>query len=239
MNWHPDFRIDGISPEKWIENSGVEYAEVAKGISEWNSEKTEFTFMTSGSTGVPKAISISRDVMIHSAKSTGKYFNLENGSTAFLCLPVEFIGGFMMLVRSMVIGLNITVSHPQVKNIIKSDSEFDFVAMTPFQVSKILEASPDFFNGIKYLIIGGGLVPAELRNKLYLLNTNCYSTYGMTETCSHIALNRIEPNNARFIGFLDVNFTTNLQDQLVISAPNFGVRELVTNDLVVLINAHS
>lgn len=232
MNWHPEFRISGLLPQNWLEQNQFNYPYIAKVLNEWNSDKKEFVFNTSGSTGTPKKVFISRNVMIHSAKATGTFFQLEPKNMALLCLPVEFIGGFMMFVRAMILGLDLVVSHPQVNEIIKFKGEYHFMAMTPYQVSIILKICPSFFDKVNKVIIGGGEVGNELRNSLYQIDTDYYSTYGMTETCSHVALNNIEPNNWLFKALPGVSFGINRNKQLIIDAPNYEVGKLITNDLV-------
>ena len=45
---------------------------------------------------------------------------------------------------------------------------------------------------IKLAIIGGGLISENLISKIQNLTTNCFQTYGMTETISHIALRSLK-----------------------------------------------
>ena len=164
MNWHPEFRISGLLPQNWLEQNQFNYPDIAKVLNEWNSDKKEFVFNTSGSTGTPKKVFISRNVMIHSAKATGTFFQLEPKNMALLCLPVEFIGGFMMFVRAMIFGLDLVVSHPQVNEIIKFKGEYHFMAMTPFQVSKTLKKCPSIFDKVSKVKNRGGEVGNEVRN---------------------------------------------------------------------------
>ena len=69
-------------------------------IQEWFSEKTSFLQHTSGSTGDPKAIEISREHMLASAALTRDALDLRPRDTALICLDAAFIAGKMMLVRS-------------------------------------------------------------------------------------------------------------------------------------------
>ena len=73
----------------------------------WLSGQREFILKTSGSTGEPKPISLTRFQMEASAKLTGKTFDLQQGDKALVCLNVEYIAGIMMLVRGMVLGLEL------------------------------------------------------------------------------------------------------------------------------------
>src|SRR5210317_1532548 len=77
-------------------------------LRDWPSTKY-FTVQTSGSTGKPKTIKINRKYAEASARKTIDYLNLQKGNTALLCLSPETISGKMMLIRSIVGGLNLIV----------------------------------------------------------------------------------------------------------------------------------
>src|SRR5688572_27206647 len=81
-------------------------------IQQWFSRVDGFTQMTSGSTGPPKAITITRDQMVASALLTKHALNLNSGDTAFICLDPAYIAGKMMLARSFTIDMKIVLSNP-------------------------------------------------------------------------------------------------------------------------------
>src|SRR5688572_32746989 len=60
-------------------------------IQKWFSGTEEFTQNTSGSTGIPKAITITRQQMIASALSTQQALKLQKGDRALVCLNPEYI----------------------------------------------------------------------------------------------------------------------------------------------------
>ena len=76
-------------------------------IQKWFSSTNTFEQTTSGSTGVPKSILITRQQMIASAELTAEALQLKAGETSFLCLDPAYIAGKMMLVRSFVVGLSL------------------------------------------------------------------------------------------------------------------------------------
>ena len=75
--------------------------EIYKLLLFWKSDKRKITIQTSGSTGNPKKINISKKQMTISAEATLKHFNINENSTFLNCLPVKYIGGKMMLVRAI------------------------------------------------------------------------------------------------------------------------------------------
>lgn len=50
------------------------YPEIKKWVEDWLSDKTMFTFETSGTTGAPKQLIFSREQLIASAKRTCDFF---------------------------------------------------------------------------------------------------------------------------------------------------------------------
>jgi len=67
--------------------------------------------------------------------------------------------------------------------------------MIPMQVTTILEQTPEQFQLLQQLIIGGGKVNTSLYEALQQLPTQCYATYGMTETITHIAIQKLNGTN--------------------------------------------
>jgi len=208
-----------------------------KFILQWKVSKNNFIkVQTSGSTGNPKKISISKKAMIASAKLTGDYLNLKRGDKALLCLPLDYIAGKMMVIRTMVIGLNL-ITIDQIGNPLKNINEhFDFAAMTPMQIHNILEDEEGIkkLNNIKNLIIGGSEISPELESKLLMLENKTYHTYGMTETITHIALKKLngKDKNKYFVALQDVWFEQDNRNCLVIFAPHISEEYIITNDIV-------
>ena len=194
----------------------------------------EIEINTSGSTGKPKAISHSKDAMIASAKNTGNYFNLSKGDTAFLCLSSNSIGGKMMIVRSLVLDLDLTIADVKSQPFKETNPVYDFVAMVPMQVEAALNHGVNL-SGIRYIIIGGAPITKELEKRIIDHDLNAYQTFGMTETVSHIALRKITSDNIVYSLLPGISISEN-DGKLVIDAPGLRVHQLQTNDLVQIIN---
>lgn len=208
-------------------------------IEEWISDSKLISVQTSGSTGRAKIFNVEKSKMSHSAKMTCDFLGLEEGLSALICLPIEYISGKMMVVRSLERKLKLSVVEPSTKPLENLNQEIDFCAMTPLQV----ENSLDKIHFIKKLIIGGAEVSAHLRNQLFLkLQTRnseqkIYETYGMSETLSHIALKEIFPKNEDFFSILNgIEISLDERGCLRISAPKLNSEILQTNDLVELKN---
>ena len=198
----------------------------------------EIEIKTSGSTGKPKTISHKKEYMYASALATCKYFRLDKTKMALLCLPLSSIGGVMMLVRSLVSGMNLIIGKPKSNPLKYLNQNIDFIAMVPMQVQKSFDESLSKWSFIKTVIIGGGKVSNSLKNTIIENKINAYSTFGMTETISHIALNKIGKNNI-YTGLENCYFSTNSDNCLIISAVHLGVENIHTNDVIDLLDNKS
>jgi O-succinylbenzoic acid--CoA ligase len=182
-------------------------SETANFLALWEDENDSIDQLTSGSTGTPKKIKINKNLMRASARMTGAFFNLAKGQTALLCISPEFIGGKMMVVRSIEFELEIyatEISSTPLKNL---NQPIDFAAMVPMQVSETLTHHPEKLNLIRNLIIGGAPVSKKLEIALQSINCTAYSTYGMTETISHIALKKLNNQNEPFKAIGETSFS--------------------------------
>ncbi|KIC62608.1 AMP-binding protein [Chryseobacterium taiwanense] len=204
-------------------------------LEEWFSDSETVKVQTSGSTGVPKIFDIEKKKMINSAEMTCNFLGLQEGDTALICLPVEYISGKMMVVRSIVRKLKLIVVDLSTKPVENLNEEIDFCAMTPLQVENSLEK----LHLIKNLIIGGAAVSESLKTKiiqtLSLSNsqTKIFETYGMSETLSHIGLKQVAPNSEDFFTvFENVEISKDERGCLKIFAPKVNAEILQTNDLV-------
>ena len=217
-------------------------------LSEWNNGSDRVLVHTSGSTGKPKPMMVEKKRMLNSARITCDFLGLKPGDSALLCMSLDYIAGKMVVVRSIERHLHlISVSpsgHP-LKNIDLKDvngkdvnGEITFAAMVPMQVYNTLQVPEERerLTHIRHLIIGGGAIDASLEKELQALpgNITIWSTYGMTETLSHIALRRINGAEASewYQPFDSVKISQTEEGCLVIDAPLVCAETLVTNDIV-------
>ena len=208
-------------------------------IKEWFSDSKTVKIQSSGSTGIPKIFEVEKSKMLNSAEMTCNFLDLKEGNIALICLPIEYISGKMMVVRSILRKLKLKIAEPSTNPLQNINEEIDFCAMTPLQV----ENSLDKLHLIKNLIIGGASVSETLKKKisqtLKLSNsqTRIFETYGMSETLSHIALRHIFPNQEDWFNVFDgVEISLDERDCLKIFAPKLNSEVLQTNDLVEINN---
>lgn len=210
-------------------------------MSEWNNGSPYVEVKTSGSTGEPKRMMVEKRRMLNSARITCDFLGLREGDTALLCMSLDYIAGKMMVVRSLERGLKLMTvepsGHPMATQREQSPC-VTFAAMVPMQVYNSLQVleEKERLKQIKHLIIGGGAIDEAVEAELREFPNAVWSTYGMTETLSHIALRRISGPEASdwYTPFPSVHISINDESCLVIDAPEVCSEPLITNDIVEL-----
>jgi O-succinylbenzoic acid--CoA ligase len=179
--------------------------------------------------------------MLASARITCDFLGLRPGDTALLCMSLDYIAGKMMVVRSLERGLKLTTVEPSghpLSTFHSSPFTFHFSAMVPLQVYNTLQVPEERerLKQIRHLIIGGGAIDDNLAAELKDFPNNIWSTYGMTETLSHIALRRINGPEASlwYTPFPSVQLSLSDEGCLIIHAPEICPEPLVTNDIAEL-----
>ena len=201
---------------------------------EWRSDSPYVEVKTSGSTGEPKRMMVEKRRMMNSARITCDFLELKPGDTALLCMSLNYIAGKMMVVRSIERNLKLITVEPS-GHPLTEDSKYDLVAMVPMQVYNSLQVpeEKERLMQIKHLIIGGGAIDESMEEELRDFPNAIWSTYGMTETLSHIALRRLNGKEASewYEPFPSVKVRLNEEGCLVIDAPEVCEETLVTNDI--------
>ena len=213
-------------------------------LEEWNNPSPYVHVKTSGSTGAPKPMLVEKQRMLNSARITCDFLGLRPGDTALLCMSLDYIAGKMMVVRSLERGLKLTTVEPSGHPLSTSNlppSTFHiphFTAMVPLQVYNTLQVPEERerLKKIKHLIIGGGAIDDSLAAELKDFPNNIWSTYGMTETLSHIALRRLNGPEASewYTPFPSVHLSLSDEGCLIIDAPEVCPEPLITNDIAEL-----
>ena len=228
--------------------------------SEWRNRSDRVLVHTSGSTGAPKPMWAEKEKMRNSARITCDFLGLQPGDTALLCMNLKYIGAKMVVVRSIERRLRLLSVEPsghpmaallQGEGVSETDFQDPaalphlcpqgqeitaptFAAMVPLQVYNTLQVPEEaaLLRQTRHLIIGGGAIDDQLATALRDFPHAVWSTYGMTETLSHIALRRLNGPEASewYQPFPSVKVSLGKDDCLMIDAPLVHEGVLKTND---------
>jgi O-succinylbenzoic acid--CoA ligase len=238
-NVHNQFKLNGFHLNR-EDLCRVAYSFIKEGedfekpvgdfLLDWFDSKPFIEMQTSGTTGAPKIISVSKQAMVESALATGDFFGLQPGNKALQCLPVKYVAGKMMLVRAMILGLDLEFVAPSSHPLELLEMDFDFVAMVPLQAQNSLTE----LKRVKKMIVGGAAVSKNLEKQLLKLPAQVFETYGMTETITHIAARKL--GEKAFTVLPGVTISYDDRNCLVIHAARISDEVIVTNDIVELVN---
>ena len=205
--------------------------QIAEFSTQWHDATPTLVLHTSGSTGRPKPIRVSKSAMRASAVRTCQALSLPRGITSLLCMPMAYVAGRMVCVRAWEWDMRLIVVPPSLHPFATLDEVPYFAAMTPMQVYETLRVPDEAARlmQVSVLLIGGGALSPSITTAL-AHHPGAYSTYGMTETLSHIALRHVSQNTYRPLA--GVTLQRDDRGCLIVSDTHTGVANLVTNDLV-------
>lgn len=238
-NVHNQFKLNGFHLNR-EDLCRVAYSFIKEGedfekpvgdfLLDWFDSKDYIEMQTSGTTGTPKLITVSKQAMVESALATGDFFDLQPGNVALHCLPVKYVAGKMMLVRAMILGLDLEFVAPSSHPLRNNEIDYDFVAMVPLQAQNSISE----LKKVKKMIVGGASINKTLEKQLLKLSAQVFETYGMTETITHIAARKL--GEKAFTVLPGVTISYDDRNCLVIHAPRISDDVIVTNDIVELMN---
>lgn len=147
-------------------------------MTEWNQASSpEPLFVeTSGSTGIPKKVVLSREAMRAAVSATHE--RLGGQGQWVLNLPPVNVAGLMVLFRSVVSGI------PPADRIGAAGGRA-YLSLVPTQLRRMLDdtAAVQALRGFAAVLIGGAAFPPELRERAEAFQIPVVSTYGMSESC--------------------------------------------------------
>ena len=200
----------------------------------------EFPILTSGSTGPPKTVVLSRGQLQSSASMTIRTLGLRTAYKTLLCISTDHIGGKMMLVRGMELGMEIYLTEPKAELLVTGLPQVDFMALVPVQLHQFINSGEgrNYLNACKVIIVGGAGMDPALEKELDQLETPIYHTFGMTETASHFALKRLNGTQKQqnYLAFEGVSLSKDTRGCLIVEGEITNNIPLITNDLIDLID---
>ena len=181
---------------------------------------------TSGSTGQPKEILLPKADMRRSAATAVRMFDLGVGSVVASALPMRSIATKMAVVRAIVAeGEYLPI---EASNNLTFTRRIDLLSIAPSQADALI-ARPELQAITGKVLIGGAALSTARREALLRIGYDIYETYGMTETCSNVALRH--GDDECFTANPDISFSLDSRGCLVVHAPGYSFDGIATNDV--------
>lgn len=161
----------------------------------------DFIFHSSGSTGVPKQFTFTKEELIWSATQTNNYLSLkQNSPHFFICLDIHLVAGAMLLARAILLNATVSIVNPSSNpfETLTENHPYTFASLVPMQLQSILNTQngENILNQFENILLGGSPASNSLIKQCVHLKVNIWATYGMTETLSHIALRHLKTENS-------------------------------------------
>ena len=204
-------------------------------LKEWRDTQPYITAHTSGSTGTPKEIRLLKADMRASARATNEFFGITQDSTLLLPLSADYIAGKMQVVRALDAGCSLIAEDPSSAPYSHFEGHATMMPVVPSQLEGWLASGCTRMVG--NLLIGGSPLSPDMERRLIDARVKAFVSYGMTETCSHVALRRV--GDDFYTGLPGFSFSTDERGCLVIDTTTLSFGRLVTNDVVELRDATS
>ena len=160
-------------------------AQVAAALADWLGASVEpepLVVQTSGSTGAPKRVLLSRRALVASTRATER--RLGGSGRWLLALPVGYVAGLQVLVRSLLAGVPpvVLAEHGSLADAVAAGARFG--SLVPTQLHRYLASAADTeaLRRLDAVLLGGGPVDPALRIAAAEAGLRVVATYGATET---------------------------------------------------------
>ncbi|MGI9280609.1 MAG: o-succinylbenzoate--CoA ligase [Endozoicomonas sp.] len=144
---------------------------------------------TSGTTGVPKAVSHTFANHAYSAKGSEVSTPLTEEDSWLLSLPLFHVGGFGIVIRCLLAGAEMVIDTKKTPlQQLLVQHRITHVSLVNTQLRRLLVQGAESLDHceLKYILVGGGFASAELVSMVQAKDIRILTTYGMTEMSSQV-----------------------------------------------------
>ncbi len=138
---------------------------------------------TSGSTGAPKRVVLSRAAVLASVRASAH--RLGASGQWLLALPASYVAGVQVVCRSLVAGHDPVLldDHDSFAAATAAMGPGDrFVSLVPTQLHRLLDTDVTSLRTFRTILLGGGPIDPALRRRAAAADVHVVATYGSAET---------------------------------------------------------
>ena len=156
---------------------------------------------TSGSSGAPKGVELTLCNLMWNSISVALRVGASPADRWLLCMPLFHVGGYTIVFRSVLHGSGV-VLHPRFDpkrvSLSLDNDGVTLASFVPTMLTAVLEArgGKPLNPNVRLIFLGGGQPPAGLVAAVSERRLPVVLTYGMTETCSQVALSSVWSSSA-------------------------------------------
>jgi O-succinylbenzoic acid--CoA ligase len=196
-------------------------------------------FQTSGSSGTPKWIALSKTALQLSAATVNRHLQVDDSTCWGLTLPLHHVGGFGVVARAYEAACRLAVFAGKWEAGRFAEwceaSKVTHVSLVPTQVFDLVQAGLQAPPTLKVIVVGGGRLEESVGRAARRLGWPVLASYGMTETGSQIATQSLEllepPYQIAPLPVLDVWQVSNEKDgRLFVAGPALFTGSITATD---------
>lgn len=152
---------------------------------------------TSGSTGAPRLVKLSRRALVASAHASARNLGWEAGDRWLLCLPLAHTGGLSIVTRCLLARKPVLLFEPGPEGMLARIAELREVlggatlaSLVPSVLGALLDAGFTPPPALRAVLLGGAGCSPELARRAHAAGVPLLTSYGLTETASQVVTRR-------------------------------------------------
>ncbi len=152
---------------------------------------------TSGTSGTPKGAILSRSAFVSSAYGSAENLGFFEDDRWLLCLPLCHIGGLSIVIRCLLARSTVVLlprfDAPAVLSAIVRH-RVTLLSVVPVMLQGLLDADREgVLRSVRAVLSGGAATPLPLLTRAVGVGVNVLTTYGLTEACSQVTVQKWTP----------------------------------------------
>jgi O-succinylbenzoic acid--CoA ligase len=172
--------------------SEAEQADRERGGLATRGEGVATVMHTSGTTSAPKPVELTYGNWQANALGSAVMLGLDLRERWLCVMPLAHVGGLSILVRSTIYATTVVVherfdTQAVLDELMDPQRGITLVSLVPTMLARLLDAGLQRPPALRWVLLGGGPIPAPLLERAARAEVPVATTYGMTEGCSQIA----------------------------------------------------
>ncbi|HEX2732374.1 MAG TPA: AMP-binding protein [Polyangiaceae bacterium] len=160
-------------------------------------ERTVAVVFTSGSSGSPRGVCLSRRAFLAAAEASRERLDFRTDDRWLLSLPLAHVGGLSILTRCLLArkplvlpSLRATEGGFRPAEMLKliGDCKISLLSLVPTQLLRLVESSFRCPPQVRAVLLGGARPAPQLLKRAARAGWPIHRTYGLTEACSQVTL---------------------------------------------------
>jgi o-succinylbenzoate---CoA ligase len=157
--------------------------------------------MSSGSTGSPRPVVLSRRALQSAALASAEHLGWDDRDRWLACLPLSHVGGLSILIRCALAGKAVVLANrttPERLARLASSRRATLASLVPAQLARWVEL-PELPR-LRALIVGGAGASPQLLGRARERGLNPLASYGLSETAGQVATQSLADLDLESVG---------------------------------------